>query len=163
MKIQENRASCYLSIKLSALLGDFFFMTFSLNIFWVCWVLTPAHHLQFLGESRTWGCQFLLKAGIFGPQKQENALESGIPFQCVLSSYTLMQSCMWHMDFPGDSDGKESACNAGDMGLIPGSRRSPGEGNGNSLQYSCLENLWTEEPDGLHIVHGVTKSRTWLK
>ena len=163
MKIQENRASCYLSIKLSALLGDFFFMTFSLNIFWVCWVLTPAHHLQFLGESRTWGCQFLLKAGIFGPQKQENALESGIPFQCVLSSYTLMQSCMWHMDFPGGSDGKESACNAGDMGLIPGSRRSPGEGNGNSLQYSCLENPWTEEPDGLHIVHGVTKSRTWLK
>ena len=42
--------------------------------------------------------------------------------------------------FPGDSDGKESACNAGDPGWIPGSGRSPGEGNGNSLQYSCLEN-----------------------
>ena len=40
---------------------------------------------------------------------------------------------------PGGSDGKESACNAGDPGLIPGSRRSPGEGNGNPLQYSCLE------------------------
>ena len=38
------------------------------------------------------------------------------------------------------SDGKESACNAGDMGSIPGSGRSPGEGNGNPLQYSCLEN-----------------------
>ena len=39
------------------------------------------------------------------------------------------------------SDGKESACNAGDLGLIPGSGRSPGEGNGNPLlQYSCLEN-----------------------
>jgi len=36
--------------------------------------------------------------------------------------------------------GKETACNAGDAGLIPGSRRSPGEGNGNPLQYSCLEN-----------------------
>ena len=43
--------------------------------------------------------------------------------------------------FPGGSDGKESACNAGDMGLIPGSGRSCGEGNGNPLQYSCLENF----------------------
>ena len=42
--------------------------------------------------------------------------------------------------FPGRSDGNESACNAGDLGLIPGSRRSPEEGNGNPLQYSCLEN-----------------------
>ena len=50
--------------------------------------------------------------------------------------------------FPGGSDGKESACNAGDPGLIPGSGRSPGEGNGNPLQYSCLENL-IEEPGRL--------------
>ena len=42
--------------------------------------------------------------------------------------------------FPGDSDGKESACNTGDLGLIPASGRSPGEGNGNPLQYFCLEN-----------------------
>ena len=42
--------------------------------------------------------------------------------------------------FPGGSDGKEYACNAGDPGLIPGSGRSPGEGNGNPLLYSCLEN-----------------------
>ena len=42
--------------------------------------------------------------------------------------------------FPGGSDGKASACNAGDLGSIPGSRRSPAEGNGNPLQYSCLEN-----------------------
>ena len=41
---------------------------------------------------------------------------------------------------PGGSDGKESACNVGDLGSIPGSGRSPGEGNGNPLQYSCLEN-----------------------
>ena len=40
--------------------------------------------------------------------------------------------------FPGGSDGKASACNAGDLGLIPGSGRCPGEGNGNPLQYSCL-------------------------
>ena len=42
--------------------------------------------------------------------------------------------------FLGFSDGKESACNAGDMNSIPGLGRSPGEGNGNPLQYSCLEN-----------------------
>ena len=44
---------------------------------------------------------------------------------------------MW---FPGGSDGNDSGCNAGDPGLILGSGRSPGEGNGNPLQYSCLEN-----------------------
>ena len=44
------------------------------------------------------------------------------------------------MGFPGGSDSKESACNIGDPGSIPGSERSPGEENGNLLQYSCLEN-----------------------
>ena len=43
-------------------------------------------------------------------------------------------------DFPGGADGKVSAYNVGDLGLIPGLGRSPGEGNGNPLQYSCLEN-----------------------
>ena len=43
------------------------------------------------------------------------------------------------LDFPGGSDGKESACKAGDQGSNPGLGRSPGEGNGNPLQYSCLE------------------------
>ena len=43
------------------------------------------------------------------------------------------------MGFPGGSDGKESASNAGDLGLVPGSERSSGEGNSNPLQYSCLE------------------------
>ena len=42
--------------------------------------------------------------------------------------------------FPGGSRSKESACSAGDLGSIPGSERSPGEGNGNLFQYSCLEN-----------------------
>jgi len=44
------------------------------------------------------------------------------------------------LGFPGGSDGEESVCNAGDLGLIPGSGRSPGEENGHPLQYSCLEN-----------------------
>ena len=44
------------------------------------------------------------------------------------------------MGFPSSSNGKESDCSAGDLGLIPGSERSPGEGNDNPLYYSCLEN-----------------------
>ena len=52
------------------------------------------------------------------------------------------------MGFPAGSDGKESAYKAGDLGLIPGSGRSPGEGNGNPIQYSCLENP-TDSPWGL--------------
>ena len=60
------------------------------------------------------------------------------------------------LGFPCGSAGKESACNAGDMGLIPGLVRSPGEGNGDPLQYSGLETSVD------CIVHGVTKSRTRL-
>ena len=48
-------------------------------------------------------------------------------------------------DFPGGSDGEESACNAGDPGSVPGLGRCPGEGNGDPLQYSCLENS-TDRP-----------------
>ena len=66
---------------------------------------------------------------------------------------------MW--GFPGGSDGKESACNAGDPGLIPGSGRSLGEGNGCPFQYSCLENSM-DRGDWWATVHGVTKSQTRL-
>ena len=60
-------------------------------------------------------------------------------------------------DFPGGSDSKESACNAGDLGSIPVSRRSPGEGNGYPLQYSCLENSM-DRGAWRAIVHVVAKS-----
>ena len=73
-----------------------------------------------------------------------------------------VQICMsllsFQKDFPGGSDSKVSVYNAGDPVSIPGLGRSPGEGNGNPLQYPCLENLmdrgawWTA-------VHGLTKSR----
>ena len=53
----------------------------------------------------------------------------------------LLFSILKFMVFPGGSDGKESSCQAGDLGLILGSGKSPGEGSGNPLQYSCLENL----------------------
>ena len=64
------------------------------------------------------------------------------------------------MGFPGGSEVKASACNVGDLGSIPGSGRSPGEGNGNPLQHSCLEN----HMDGAWwaTVHGVAKSQTQL-
>ena len=74
-------------------------------------------------------------------------------FACSIRTQT------WHcmsIVLPSGSDGKESALNAGDQGLIPGSGRSPGEENDNLLQYSCLENSmdrgawWTT-------IHGVTK------
>ena len=62
---------------------------------------------------------------------------------------------------PGDSNGKESAYNAGDSGSIPGSGRSPGERNGNPLQFSCLENSMDREAQWA-TVHEVTKSQTRL-
>ena len=65
------------------------------------------------------------------------------------------------MDFPGDSEDKVSACNVGDPGSIPGLGRSPGEGNGNPLQYSCLENPM-DRGAWRAIVHRVAKSQTGL-
>ena len=64
------------------------------------------------------------------------------------------------MGFPAASDGKES-CNVGDLGLIPGLGRSPGEGNGNSLQYFCLENPM-DRGAWWAIIHGVAKSQAQL-
>ena len=62
------------------------------------------------------------------------------------------------MDFPGGSAGKESACNAGDLGSIPGPGRSPREGNGNALQRSRLENPVDRGAWGA-TVHGVAESQ----
>ena len=67
---------------------------------------------------------------------------------------------LW-VGIPGGSEVKASACNAGDLGSIPGSGRSPGEGNGNPLQYSCLENPM-DRGAWWATVHGVAKSRTRL-
>ena len=59
------------------------------------------------------------------------------------------------------TDGKASSCNVGDPGSIPGSGRSPGEGNGNPFQHSCLENPM-DRGAWCAAVHGATKSQTWL-
>ena len=76
----------------------------------------------------------------------------------------LRQRCFWyafsvHPGFPGGSDGKESACSAGDPGSVPGSGRSPGEGNGYPLQYSCLE-IPMDRGAWQTTVHGFEKSQT---
>ena len=68
---------------------------------------------------------------------------------------------LFEWGFPGGSDGKESTYSAGDPGLIPGSGRSPGEGHGYSLQYSCLGNP-TDRGALRAAVHGVAKSQTQL-
>ena len=64
--------------------------------------------------------------------------------------------------FPGSSDGKEYACNAGDSGSIPGFGKSAGKGNDIPLQYSCLENSMNRGA-WWATVHGVAKSRTRLR
>ena len=85
--------------------------------------------------------------------------------ECHLCFYLFTLYFLKHftyLGFPGGSNGKESACSAGDPGSVSGSARSPGEGNGNPLQYSCLENAmeggawWASAP-------GVARSRTALK
>ena len=73
--------------------------------------------------------------------------------------FFLIKKMFFLATFPCGSNGKESACNAGDLGLIPWLGRSPGEGNGYPLQCSCLENsmdrgVWQDT------VHGVTKIQT---
>ena len=65
------------------------------------------------------------------------------------------------MGFPSGSDGKESACNAGDLVSIPWSGRYSREGNGNSLHYCCLENPM-DRGAWWAMVHAVAKSQTWL-
>ena len=77
-------------------------------------------------------------------------LSEAVPSSAVQQSSHLFQMTGVRIEqFTGGSDGKESACSAEDSDLIPGSGRSPGEENGNPLQYSCLENYMEEESGGL--------------
>ena len=85
-----------------------------------------------------------------------------VSFSIIVSSgYMPGHGIAGHMvvlGFPGGSDGKESTCNTGNLGSIPGSGISPRKRNGYPLQYSCLENPWTEEPGGLQSM-GLQKVR----
>ena len=71
----------------------------------------------------------------------------------------MLEASGLHTDFPGGSDGKESAYNAGGLGSFSGSGRPPEEENGNPIQYSCLENSM-DRGAWLTVVQGVTKSQT---
>ena len=82
---------------------------------------------------------------------QEAVEEVGVGRAKLILSFFLFA-----LGFPCGSAGKESTCNSGDLGSIPGLGRSPGEGKGYPLQYSALENSMN------YIVHGVEKSQTWL-
>ena len=81
--------------------------------------------------------------------KRADTMQCPCALQLLLFLLTLLFP--WTQEkysFPWWLSSKESACNAGGVGSIPGSERSPGEGNGNLLQYSCLGNPMVEEPDG---------------
>ena len=103
-----------------------------------------------------------LKEFLISPRKISLEHMQRLKQQCIsvfyLSFYVLV-NCK--RGFPSGSEGKASACNVGDPGSIPGSGRSPGEGNGNPLQYSCLEKPMDGEA-WQATVHGVAKSRTQL-
>ena len=98
------------------------------------------------------GWSSLIKDGTWAPLHWEEG---------VLATGPQGNSLFFFLNVPGGSDSKESACNAGDLGSIPGLGQAPGEGNGNPLQYSCLENPMDREA-WWATVTGVTKSRTQL-
>ena len=90
-------------------------------------------------------------------EENEQKLKTSI---CILSDPKMQINSLFKSvwGFPHSSVGKESAYNPGDLGLIPGSGKFPGEGNGNPLEYSCLENPM-DRGAWQAIVHGVTKSQ----
>ena len=88
----------------------------------------------------------------------EHLLNSLMEFLSSWYTLWLFKNFSTFVDFPGGSDGKESAWNAGDLGTIPGSGTSPGAENGYPIQYSCLENSMKEEPGGLQSM-GLQKVR----
>ena len=94
--------------------------------------------------------------------KSETQPQLLILYDIYLENKYQLKKNVWDTGgFPGGSEDKASACNAGDPGSIPGLGRSPGEGNGNPLQYSCLENPM-DRGAWRATVHGVAKSRTRL-
>ena len=89
--------------------------------------------------------------------KSKNPVLPTITIALQFQHYFLIRILWKSMGFPGGSEVKASACNAGNLGSIPGLDRSPGEGNGNPLQYSCLENPMDGEA-WRATVHEVTES-----
>ena len=102
------------------------------------WIMIPMRNRAMLGSEETL-------------QSKVITLFKKIFYWSIVDVYIYTES------FPSGSDGKESACNAGDSVSIPGSRGFSGEGNGNPLQYSCLENSM-DRGAWQPIVHGITES-----
>ena len=132
----------------------------------------PGGQVRLGAGNRAWQRDLRHMEAYGGPRRRANGPPScSWPGRASSESWGVclqLPACVWKEsswrgfeDFPGGSDGKVSAYNAGDWGSMPGSGRSPGEGNGNPLQYSCLDNpmdggaWWT-------MVHVVTKCQTRL-
>ena len=124
-----------------------------------CMIATWSVHAQ--SHICTWSATWSVPAESRdqGPQRVRHDWATDLIWSYQWSSFVL--GTYYLRGFPGASGGKASACNARDPAPIPGSGRSPGEGNGNPLQYSCLEN----SIDGgawWATVHAIPKSRTRL-
>ena len=127
-------------------------------------VLTPEsipfllHHMSLWAQALQWPVTIIIKQLFHrGPTVCPSIVLGALPSLFFLQVWEVSISIT-----PIGSDGKESACNEGDSGSIPGPGRSPRKGNGNPLQCSCLENLM----DGgawWAAIYEVAQSRTWLK
>ena len=135
------------------LFKTFFFFLVPLGLCWGSGFLVAAWGLLLLWSmsSKAWS---LNSCHLQALKLRHNCLEAcGI--QCV--------PCIGKWSgFPAGSVGKESACNTEDLGLIPGFRRSPGEGNGYPLHILAWEIPWTEEPDGLQPIGSKRVRRDWV-
>ena len=124
----------------------------------------PSAPLQLWMHKRKWGAPYHAPPS-WGKRADMSESYWGVILPTWRSScqrnFQVSQFSLKEKDFPGDSECKKPACKAGDLGSLPGSGRSPGEGNSNPLQYSCLENPMDREA-WRATVHEVAKSQTQL-
>ena len=117
--------------------------------------------LTFIGVQSLYNVVFLWHSKMNQPHVRVHPLLFGLPFHAGHQSALRRISHVVQYYCRCGLDSQESACNAGDQGLIPGAGRSPGEGNGSPLQYSCLENSM-DRGAWQTTAHRVTKSWTRL-
>ena len=147
--VQSKESFCVLILFICELLPNFYIMSYT-------WLFVAVQSLRRVWLSAApWiaACQISPSFTISWSLFRLMSIVSMMP-STISSSVTPFSS-------RDDSDGKESACNVGDPGSILGWWRSPGEGNGSPLQYSCLENLM-DKGTWQATVHGVAESQTQL-
>ena len=127
------------------------------SLLFECWVLSQFFHSP-LSPLSTSSLVPIDPTQFQQHSKLFSYISQTFPPNIVVINVSLNTVCL---GFPVGSDDKESACNMGDLDLIPGLEKSPGGGHGNPLQYSCLENPY-DRGAWRATVHGVTKNRTWL-